>query len=137
MSFWMGLSRRRSAGKTEIQSSPSVHCFAGKTENKISPQRDFVRGTHKNQTSPSGRIVRERHKIKTSPQKPQSAGNTEFQSFPCCGEDTTPSGINKNPASVVTGVGKDGLQLSPPCPFPLPVTKKFRSKKIKFNTLTR
>lgn len=23
---------------------------------------------------------------------------------------------------VVTGVGKDGLQLSPPCPFPLPVT---------------
>ena len=37
----MELLRRRSAGKTEIQPSPSVHCFAGKTENKTSPWRDF------------------------------------------------------------------------------------------------
>ena len=98
MSLMMELLRRRSAGKTEIQPSPSVHCFAGKTENKTSPWRDFSRGTHKNKTSPSGRIMRERHKIKTSPQRAQNAGNTEFQSFPCCGEDTTPKGVKISPA---------------------------------------
>lgn len=32
----------------------------------------------------------------------------------------------KNPPAIawVTGVGKDGLKHSPPCPFPLPVTRQ-------------
>lgn len=29
-----------------------------------------------------------------------------------------------SPASVVTGVGKDGLKHCPPCPFPLPVARR-------------
>ena len=115
-------SKNPMAGNTEIQTSPQGAYFAGRTENKTSPQRDSTAGNTD---------------FKTSPHSKDFAGNTEIQSSPCCGEDTTPTGINKNPASVVTVVGKDGLQLSPPCPFPLPVTKKFRSKKMRFNTLTR
>ena len=122
MSLRMELSKRRSAGKTEIQSSPSVRCFAGKTENKTSPWRDFSRGTHKNKTSPSGRIMRERHKIKTSPQRLQSAGNTEFQSFPCCGEDYIYSISCMVPPCGGYGVGMDGLKAEPARSLPLPVT---------------
>ena len=134
MSLRMELSGRRSAGKTEIQPSPSVRCFAGKTENKTSPWRDFSRGTHKNKTSPSGKIMRERHKIKTSPQRPQSAGNTEFQSFPCCGEDTTPKGVKISPRiRVVTGVGKDGLTAQPALSLPPPRDKGSRKKKDSFS----
>ena len=133
MSLRMELLRRRSAGKTEIQPSPSVHCFAGKTENKTSPSVHCFAGKTENKTSPSGRIMRERHKIKTSPQRAQSAGNTEFQSFPCCGEDTTPKGVKISPRiRVVTGVGKDGLTAQPALSLPPPRDKGSRKKKDSF-----
>ena len=50
------------------------------------------RGTLKVKTSPPSGLWRERLKIRLSLTMTQREGNTEFQSFPCGGEDTTPTG---------------------------------------------
>ena len=50
------------------------------------------RGTLKVKTSPPSGLWRERLKTRLPLTVTQREGNTEFQSFPCGGEDTTPTG---------------------------------------------
>lgn len=52
----------------------------------------------------------------------------EFLFFSSGEKNTIYKYINFPPQRVVTGVGKDGLTLSPPVPFPLPVTRQHKDK---------
>lgn len=116
----MELSKRRGAGKTEKQTSPQSENFAGKTQNKETPQSIIWRGRHNLRLPRNSDFWRGTLKTRLPRNDQLSAGNTEFQSSPCCGEDCSTTYIIFPRSRVVPGVGKDGLPLSPPCPFPLP-----------------
>ena len=70
-------------------------------------QKSRRRGTLKVKTSPLWRIRMERLKIRLPLTGWKKEGNTEIQSSPCGGEDTTPKGVKfPPPLRVVTGVGE-------------------------------
>lgn len=85
------------------------------------PQWDKLRGSLKSRHPRNGR---------------KSAGKTEKQAFPQCGEDTTPLGINKKPPHGGYG-GRRGTGLRLPGPVSLPPPRNSGAQEIKrkFNDL--
>ena len=74
-------------------------------------------------TSPSSGIWRERLKTRLSLTGNIREGNTEFQSSPCGGEDTTPKGVNISPSATRRYGGRRGTGLKvarPRLPSPSP-----------------
>ena len=69
-------------------------------------ERHRVRGTLKVKTSPQSQNMRERLKLRLPRKNSRVRGTLKVKTSPCCGEDITPTGINKVPPHGVTGVGE-------------------------------
>ena len=106
--------KNRGRERLKIKTSPSSGIWRERLKTRLPLTRTIWRGTLKNSLSLTGNI---------------REGNTEFQSFPCGGEDTTPTGINKKPPHDVTGVGEGrALRLPGPVSLPPPRNKGTQKK---------
>ena len=100
--------KNRGRERLKIKTSPSSGIWRERLKTRLSLTRATRSGTPKNSLTLTGNI---------------REGNTEFQSSPCGGEDTTPKGVNISPSATRRYGGRRGTGLKvarPRLPSPSP-----------------